>query len=234
MEARLDYDGFIYDYNIKNNIKKIEKITLPEEFTSPPTLEEWPTKYRNYIKKRNISHYHTLKYNIGYCSEGKYRNMIIIPVTLGNNLVTWIGRHVNRKIITGPKNGGQGLFGSNYLIKPKEYPAILVEGWADKIRMENFGYDNVMSIQTNKLSENQFNFLLGKNFPYIVVIPDNDSGGKVLIDSLQKYIEYIPIYIGKIESKDPGESTEEELDYVMENLEEWNPTCEEKEIDVEY
>jgi 5S rRNA maturation endonuclease (ribonuclease M5) len=137
-------------------------------------------------------------------------------------------------MVTGPKGGGQGLFGSNYLIQPKKYPAILVEGWADKIKMENVGYDNVMSIQTNKLSEDQFNFILSKGFEYIIVIPDNDSGGNVLINSFEKYLEYLPIYVGRIESKDPGEASEEELDFAMKNIEEWKPIVEDKEIEVEY
>lgn len=235
LEARINYDDSTYVFYKESYFKKYRKITLPEEFQSPSSFENWIPKYRNYVEKRNINHFNVLKYNIGYCDSGKYRNMIIVPITIGNRLVTWVGRHIRRKVVTGPKNGGQGLFGSNYLIQPTKYPAILVEGWIDKLQLENFEYDNVMSIQTNKLAESQINYILNRNFPFIIVIPDNDSGGDVLIDSLGKYLEYIPIMVGRLtESNDPGESSEEEIDFVMKNLREWEPTSEDKELDVDY
>ena len=32
-----------------------------------------------YLKKRHVSKHDILKYNIGYCKEGPYKNMIILP-----------------------------------------------------------------------------------------------------------------------------------------------------------
>lgn len=234
LESRVNEEELIYNYY--DSYKRIQKtnITLPEEFDSPSSFDKWPKRFVKYLKKRKVTHFQTLKYNIGYCSYGKHKNMIIVPITLGNKLVTWAGRHIFRKVHSSANKGGIGLFGSNYLIETRKYPAIIVEGWADKIKMENIGYDNVMSIQTNKLMEDQFNYIIERNFPYMIVMPDNDLGGNVLIDSLGKYIEYIPIYIATIESKDPGEATEEELHSAMENIKEWEPTKEIKELEVDY
>jgi len=64
-----------------------EKIELPKEFIS---LSEEPEnlgkltilEYKraiSYLKKRNIFENDIIKYNIGFCSTGKYQNKVIIP-----------------------------------------------------------------------------------------------------------------------------------------------------------
>lgn len=58
-------------------------IKLPTEF-SPLSLKPayFNPTYNNavsYLKSRGIGHYEILKYNIGYCESGLYKNRIIIP-----------------------------------------------------------------------------------------------------------------------------------------------------------
>ena len=55
-------------------------VKLPENFKPIIGNKGFTAKqaYR-YLRKRNLSNDDILKYNIGYCDYGKYRNMIIIP-----------------------------------------------------------------------------------------------------------------------------------------------------------
>jgi hypothetical protein len=57
-------------------------ISLPDEYInlSSGDLSDISAKHAiAYLKKRHISKYDILKYNIGYCKSGLYNNMIIIP-----------------------------------------------------------------------------------------------------------------------------------------------------------
>ena len=58
-----------------------EKVELPKEFI--PMWEKRNTpEYKNamlYLRKRRITHRDIMKYGIGYCEDGLYKNRIIIP-----------------------------------------------------------------------------------------------------------------------------------------------------------
>jgi len=59
-----------------------QHVTLPREFRqlSRPSRSPEYKNALNYIKnKRGLTEYDVLKYNIGYCEEGKYNGYIIIP-----------------------------------------------------------------------------------------------------------------------------------------------------------
>jgi DNA primase len=61
--------------------KEQDLLKLPEEFLSIAVPSN-SICYRHavkYLKNRNITRDDILRYNIGYCEEGKYRNRIIIP-----------------------------------------------------------------------------------------------------------------------------------------------------------
>ena len=57
-------------------------ISLPDEFIGLNNVDTNDIMARHalaYIKNRHISKYDIIKYNIGYCKKGLYKNMIIIP-----------------------------------------------------------------------------------------------------------------------------------------------------------
>lgn len=71
--------------HFKPNYGKINKsnldLVLPTEFLSM-TIPSNSLYYRHafqYLKKRNVTRDDILRYNIGYCEEGKYKNRIVIP-----------------------------------------------------------------------------------------------------------------------------------------------------------
>ncbi len=66
----------------KIEIKEIDKkVELPEEFVSL-SIPDSNIEYKHaisYLKRRQITLDDILKYNIGYCINGKYSNCIVIP-----------------------------------------------------------------------------------------------------------------------------------------------------------
>ena len=66
---------------VENN--QCDKIELPKEYkplNGKISKSHIMTRHAlSFLKKRNLTGYDILKYNIGYCETGKYRNRIIIP-----------------------------------------------------------------------------------------------------------------------------------------------------------
>lgn len=73
------------NYNTQYNSYKDNSIKLPDEFISlsKEPEDKWDAiEYKHairYLKSRNINRDDIMKYNIGFCSTGKYQKRIIIP-----------------------------------------------------------------------------------------------------------------------------------------------------------
>jgi DNA primase len=70
----------------------VEEISLPKEFK--PLTNIQPTNIigrhaLQYLKKRNVTELDILKYNVGYCEFGPYKNTIIIPSYDGNGKLNY-------------------------------------------------------------------------------------------------------------------------------------------------
>jgi DNA primase len=205
---------------------------LPKHFEKPDKASDWHPAYMKYMIGRGIQWHQIVRHKIGYCDQGKYRWRIIVPVMLGFKFCTWIGRAIiGRRRITSCDGGLVGLFGSE-LAKPKDGPAILVEGWTDALRLERMGYANVMALQTNMLQDVQFEFL--KKFPYIIVMPDNDGGGDFLNNMLAPYIEQHEFYMAYLEEDkaDPDSAQDDDIINAFDNLVEWEPKIMIPEIEI--
>lgn len=66
----------------KPHEKKSTDLQLPPEFIPIKTVQPYSILYKHavyYLKKRGITRDDILRYNIGYCERGLYRNRIIIP-----------------------------------------------------------------------------------------------------------------------------------------------------------
>ena len=75
---------------------KNESVFLPKEFKPLWNGGNSVVKTHalNYLYKRNVTDSDILKYNIGYCDEGTYRNRIIIPSYDTDGILNYfIGRH---------------------------------------------------------------------------------------------------------------------------------------------
>lgn len=214
-------------------------IDLPKLAQFPTTEQEWDHEYLSYLYKRDIEWSQIQEHHIGYVDGGKYDGRIICPVLLFDELRTFVARSIVPKsdlpVLT-PFEGMPGLFGSE-LSDVRKGPAIISEGWADALAIERVGYPNSMSCQTDRLHPDQIKFL--KDFRYTIIIPDNDNGGRIFIDSLAEYIYDMQIYIARLtESKDPAESWLRngmlEIEHAIQEAEPWKPAEEIFEIELSY
>ena len=60
----------------------VSSVALPNEYIGLNNVDTSDIMARHalaYLKNRHVSKYDIIKYNIGYCKEGLYKNMIIIP-----------------------------------------------------------------------------------------------------------------------------------------------------------
>jgi DNA primase len=126
-----------------DNIKKNTVVELPESFkllkdcTDSDKHSKW-AKY--YLSKRNISSDIIEKYNIGYCSEGLYKDRIIIPSYDDNGILNYfIARSFNDKIkpkYLNPTVEKQEIIFNEKLIN-YDTTIFLVEGVFDHIVIPN-------------------------------------------------------------------------------------------------
>lgn len=235
VESRTYPDGVVSP--VRQRVKAV-KPELPKEFEIYETEEEWNPPYLEYLYYRGITWEQIRKHRIGYCDGGKYKLRVIVPVLLNGELQTWIGRHIwEGKRVTSCPHGKVGLFGSTFA-SPQRGPAILVEGWADVLALERLGYSNVMSIQTNGLHSIQYEFI--KRFEYILVIPDGDSGGKLFVNSLAPFAEHHDFMTVQLpDGMDPAHLANlregpKILKDAIDNMEEWKPIVEEREVEYRY
>ena len=117
-----------------------QRIKLPIEYVClanknlPPTAKD----SLKYLKKRQLSYYDILKWKIGYCESGEYRNRIIIPsFSLDGYCNYFIARTYTQDWLKykNPPVSKDVVF--NELIINWKEPIILVEGVFDAIIADN-------------------------------------------------------------------------------------------------
>jgi hypothetical protein len=122
--------------------EKIEQtIKLPDEFISlyGNSISDKSVKLAarhaiKYIKSRGLTEYDILKYNIGFCAEGKYHNRIIIPSYDGNGQLNYFmardySNTLGRKY-DNPPVAVKDIIGMELFINWTA-PVVLVEGMFD-------------------------------------------------------------------------------------------------------
>jgi DNA primase len=204
---------------------------LPEEYEFYEEREKWNPPYIEYLEDRGIPFEQATYHNIGYCDEGKYSRRIVVPVRMGGELRNWVARSIinhKSKVLT-PDGGKVGLFGSE-LAQPALGPVILFEGWADALHGERLGFANCMSLQTDRLLQEQFDFI--RHFDYAIVVPDPDYGGSVLVDSLSAYVEDFAFLVGQLPGPhDPAKASDEELETAIDTASAWQPSVPEYRVE---
>jgi len=80
-DAIKEMKGYFKDDNTQIEIDRQKNVFLPQEFETFTSLDNSLERRRAiaYLKMRCISMLDVLKYNIGYCKTGRYKNKIIIP-----------------------------------------------------------------------------------------------------------------------------------------------------------
>lgn len=178
---------------------------LPTEFR--PLHINWNTPhYKNalhyVINVRGLTPLDVLRYNIGYCEEGEYKGMIIIPSYDKNNQLNYF---VGRSYYDGAfkhKNPSwsKDIIGFENQIDFNQ-PITLVEGAFDAISTKR----NCIPLFGKKIMPTLRHTLISKKVPKLHISLDKDAAEDA-IKELEYYINSgIEVYFVDLIGKDPSE-----------------------------
>ena len=192
--------------------KAYETVNLPKEFISLTKLSSTLTyrQAKSYITKRGITKEDVLKYNIGYCESGKYRNSIIIPSYDERGRINYfISRSFEKdpgRKYNAPSCNKNQLIGLEYFINWK-VPVILCEGVFDAIALKR----NAIPLFGKTIPEALMMKLVQSAVKTVYLALDNDA-----FKSSIKYAQQLinlgkDVYLIELNGKDPSEIGFEEM-----------------------
>lgn len=201
---------FIFEHGEEKEETKIE---LPREYVSlnnkSPSLSGMIAK--QYLRQRDITEKHILKYSIGYCSSGEYAGRVVIPsFDIDGNINYFISRTYEKHFIkykNPPLNKSKIIF--NELFLDFTEPITVVEGVFDAI----IAGDNSVPLLGSSLSEGSLLFKrIIENQTPVYLCLDLDAKEKqfTIAEKLIKYgVEVKTVDIGN--AKDVGSMSSEEF-----------------------
>jgi DNA primase len=186
--------------------KQYEVVELPKEFTSltKPSTKLTYRQAKAYINQRGITDDDVIKYNIGYCETGKYKNSIIIPSYDARGRINYfISRSFERdpgRKYNAPSCNKNHLIGLEYFINWK-VPVVLCEGIFDAIALKR----NAVPLFGKTIPEALMMKLVQSDVKTVYLALDNDAF-KSSIKYAQQLIDLgKDVYLIELEGKDPSE-----------------------------
>ena len=210
-------------YNLVGDAIPNEKLTLekvldlPNEFI--PILEgnKNSPDFRNafrYIMKRGFSKYDILRYNMGYCEDGPYSGMIIIPsydcdgelnYFTGRSFYNTDFKHKNPQV-------SKNIIGFDLLIDWTK-PITIVEGPMDAMTVDN----NTIPLFGKLMSSELKKKIVEKRVSRINIVLDDDAKADAI-----KHAEYfmghgIEVCVVNMPGKDPNELGRKKINDMINN-----------------
>jgi DNA primase len=197
---------------IKKETKVLEVLSLPKEFISLQDIDEINNHHDKilakhalkFISNRKVSEYDILKYNIGFCPNGKYEGRIIIPSydEVGNlNYFTARSFKDDFEKYKNPPVSAKDIIGLELNIN-WNLPILLVEGIFDAIKFKRNTIPLFGKVIHNKLLSK----LVQSQTKKIYICLDKDALKDAIIHC-EKLISYgKEVHLIEIDDKDFSES----------------------------
>lgn len=189
------------------NETKVEySVSLPDEYISLSTGDLSDIGARHamaYLNKRNISKYDIIKYNIGYCKSGKYKNMIILPTyDAEGNLNYFTGRSFEAEPYVKYRNpeASRDIIPNEHLIN-WDIPIILCEGMFDAIAIKR----NAVPLLGKNIQTNLMKRVITSAVKKIYIALDKDAMKQALRFCENLMAENKEVYLVDLQDKDPSE-----------------------------
>jgi len=184
------------------SVERIEQVVdLPEEFISlcHGNIPKTGLYARNYLKSRGITDQQILKWKIGYCFSGEYRNRIVVPsFNDDGNVSYFVARSYNGDTYKykNPRASKNIVFNELYVNWNEDL--ILVEGVFDAI---NAGNSVPILGSTLRTDSSLIKKIVYNDTPvYIALDPDAAEKERKVIKTLLKYdVELYKIDVGGYE-----------------------------------
>jgi DNA primase len=183
-----------------------KKVELPKEFKSLLSVTQTDITGRHalsYLKSRHITEEDIIKYNIGYCENGKYAKMIIIPSYDKNGILNYFtGRSFNKD----SKQKYQNPDVSRDVIPFElfinwEIPFILCEGPFDAIAIKR----NTIPLLGKNIQSNLMKQIVKSSVEKIYIALDKDAQKQALTFCERLMKEGKEVYLLDLNDKDPSE-----------------------------
>jgi hypothetical protein len=185
----------------------IIKVELPKEYKPLINLSRTDIIAKHalqYLKKRGITKDDIQKYNIGYCEEGRYKNMIIVPSYDKDGVINYfIGRSFDKepqRKYDSPKCNKNAIIGLEYFIN-WNVPVILCEGIFDAVAIKR----NVVPLFGKTIPKALMLKLVEPCVKTVYIALDNDA-----LREAMDYAEELlnvgkDVYLVELNDKDPSE-----------------------------
>jgi len=183
-----------------------EKVELPKEFQSLLNISKSNIIGRHalaYLKSRNITEEDILKYNIGYCESGPYRNMVVIPsYDADGRLNYFTGRSFEKEAKVKYKNPtvSRDIIPFELFIN-WDIPFILCEGPFDAIAIKR----NVIPLLGKNIQTKLMKKIVMSSVDKIYIALDRDAQKQALSFCEQLMNEGKEVYLVDMQDKDPSE-----------------------------
>ena len=186
--------------------KSDSNIALPSEFIGLSTVNNSDITAKHalaYLKRRNISKYDIIKYNIGYCKSGLYANMIIIPTYNEDGQLNYFtARSFEKEPYVKYRNPSvsRNIIPKEHLINWK-LPVILCEGLFHAIAIKR----NAIPLLGKNIQNNLMKKLVTSLVNKIYIALDRDAIKQALKFCEMLMAEGKEVYLVDLQDKDPSE-----------------------------
>jgi len=190
----------------KTDVIQHQKVSLPKEYQSLLDIANNSIIKKHvlvYLKKRGITEYDIVKYNIGYCETGPYKNRIIIPSYDKNGTLNYFtGRTFEPENPIKYKNPqvSRDIIPFELFIN-WNLPLILCEGPLDAVAIKR----NAIPLLGKTIQPNIMKKIVTSSVKKIYIALDRDAIGQALNFCEQLLNEGKEIYLVEMEDKDPSE-----------------------------
>lgn len=196
---------------------QVESLDLPKEFKHILENNDLIARHAlSYLKKRNVTKYDILKYNIGYCETGLYANMIIIPsYDCDGKLNYFTARSFEKDPYIKYRNpdASRDIVPFELFIN-WELPIILCEGPFDAMAIKR----NVIPLLGKNIQPNLMKKLVESKVQKIYIALDNDAI-KQALGFCEKLLDIgKEVYLVELLGKDPSELGFENFTKLIQNV----------------
>ena len=186
--------------------KVVSSVVLPSEFIALDNVDSSDLMARHalvYLKNRHVSKHDILKYNIGYCKEGDYKNMIIIPTYDANGKVNYFtARSFEKNPYIKYKNpsASRDIIPNEHLVN-WNIPIILCEGLFDAMAIKR----NVIPLLGKNIQSSLMKKIVTSLVDKIYIALDKDAIKQALRFCEMLLAEGKEVYLVDLQDKDPSE-----------------------------
>ena len=184
----------------------INNVTLPDEFKSliKPDGSLESRHALAYAKRRSISDKDIIKYNVGYCSSGKYRNRLVVPsYDSAGKINYFIARSYDDESsfkIDAPACNKNDIIGFEYYIN-WQVPVILCEGIFDAMAIKR----NAIPLFGKTIPKALMLKLVESEVKTVYIALDRDAIKDAIYQSQKLLNMGKEVYLIDLDGKDPSE-----------------------------